>query len=932
MYDKIGPEDITVQIESSSENNVIPDGIAVSRGIYDEPLYAGSSAVTPGGADKVGNVATTASWADMTGLAVRSGYPSTTINSNKYLVVGQSGSIIVSVAAKFSPQNASYYNGWMSLSFTNYYSRGYIRILKNDIVIASASGTTSVTLNKVTNVLAGDKISIQFKGSKATSSSSFPTLYAEGTNFVFNNYDNSSIDFEEDMVYGTDKGFFDDAWGRYVSSTHLKSGLPQAVSGAIMIDDDNDGEDSRGYLELSRGNAAGPILAQTRHPIPVFPSSKVNFSGVFRVRQTGSKDEQTTSGIFTGLRVRFSIWGVGISKDEYGVESLRSQELMFYQVTLQAAQTEGTSFMEYTLPTISDATVPATGVDYVFFTCSLVQDQEEHYSAGTFIDKKATATAQDGNRRALPPPASTFSMRYFGWSHTNPLKLTIKPPTTMRKTTTHPLSRTEVAYKNTEAEFFTNVKTGAQLTFFGMPGATAAINVYNYNDGVQGTLIGSFSALANERKTVTINPTGAGGIRVVKSGANDIFVESVVNATSDTLTQIKTRQRVINLLDINSDISKISVLREEGDTCSITIDLDSDDLDPLISDTLHVGKIIRFVGRHYGVGDPVRPGSWVGEANYTTVFTGIIKQIKTEYDYEDNPIIQVIAYDANDLLERTKSGLSFNAYEKYIPILNRMGISAVMANGFDVGGAYKELKTNEKFVYRPSAHGDFSLAAGLEMTRNTNKGYVLVSKDNKLKYFSELPTTSVLTFTDGTGTGDISYGKLVKKSDTSAVVNKLELNENTLDDDDYKNRSFKQENGPPSDFRYVATKKRTATFNNEDSIRLYGEFSRSFDVIRGDGDLKKLYRGDIGEGFDEWASSFLADRGVPQIQIHEFTVPIKSSDDIRKVCQLELLDMVSIIYKGETYNLRIREIEHTVRPGKWFVVFKFTPQNEMTMW
>lgn len=929
MFDKIGPEDITVQVEIDSSDNSIPEGIAVSSGVYDIPLYAGTTPVTQMGMNKSGNLTTNDTWTDVTGWVARSGYPSTVIDANKSLVVGQSGSVIISVAANFSPENSTSI-GWFTLY--TYRSRGFVRILKNDIVIASGSGTTLVTLNKVTNVIAGDKIKIQVKGAKASSFSDYPTLQGTNSNLVFHNYDNSAIDFEEDMVYGSDKGFFDDTWGRYVSSTYLKKGLPQAISGAITLDDDNDGENSRGSLELSRGNAAGPILAQTRHPIPVFPSSKVNFAGVFRVRQTGSKDEQTESGIFTGLRVRFSIWGVGLLKDEYGVETLQSQELMFYQVTLQSAQSESTSMIEYTLPTISDATVPATGVDYIFFTVSLVQDQEEHYSAGTFTDKKSGPTVKDGNKGPVAPPASTSSMKYFGWSHTNPLVLTIKPPTTMRRVTTHPLSRTEVAYKNTEAEFFTNVKTGAQLTFFGMPGASAAINVYNYNDGAQGTLIGSFSALANERKTVTINPTGDGGIRVVKSGANDVFVESIVNPVSDTLSQIKTRQKITNFLSINSDITKISVLREEGDTCSITIDFDSDDLDPLVSSTLSIGKTIRFIGRHYGVGDLSRPESWVGEANYTTIFTGVIKQVKTEYDYEDNPIIQVIAYDANDQLERSKVGVAFDTFEKYIPILNRMGISALTNSGFDVGGVYKEFPQNSKYVYRPSAHGDFSLAAGIEMTRNTNKSYVIVTRSNSLKMFSEISETPVLTFTDGTDVGDISYGKLVKKQDTNAIVNKLDLNENALDAKDYKERSFGQESGPPSDFRYVATKKRTATFHNEESAKLYGEFARSFDVIRGDGDLKKLYRSDLGESFQEWADSFLATHGTPQLQIHEFTIPMKNSNDIRMISQLELLDLVTVIYKGETYNLRIREIEHTVRPGKWFVVLKFTPQNEMTTW
>jgi hypothetical protein len=225
-----------------------------------------------------------------------------------------------------------------------------------------------------------------------------------------------------------------------------------------------------------------------------------------------------------------------------------------------------------------------------------------------------------------------------------------------------------------------------------------------------------------------------------------------------------------------------------------------------------------------------------------------------------------------------------------------------------------------------------TLAKALEMTRNTNKSYVFVNKDNQVILANSLPTEPKLIFTDGTAPGDISYGKISKKQDTKNIVNVLDLKESSLDPEDYKSRELSSDDGPPKDFKYVQTRTRTANYSREESIQAYGKFSKAFDVIRGDGELKKLYRGNVGDSFEGWADSFLSEHLEPALQIHEFTVPLKNSDQIRMISDLEILDMVAVIYKGESYNIRIKEIEHTVVPGKWFVVLKFSPTNEMTMW
>lgn len=921
MYEKITGQDVTVQIESASADNWIPEGIAVSQGIYDLPIVTNPAAMTPMGMNKSGSFALTNAYQDITGWSAMGSLSGTVITGNKALVVAETGSIMIQASVSFS-------GGFFGF---NLWSSGMVRIILNNEIIATKQGRSNVTLRKVVNVAAGDQIYIQAKGVRQNSFTDYPTISASGTKVEFSGYDQSAIDFEEGMAYAGDVGFYDDTWGRYVSSTHLKRGLPMTTAGEIEVDATTTGDgagnyytDESAYIYLSRGSASGPILAQTRVPMSVYEGSKVNWEGIFRVRRTGSKDEQTDDGVLTGLNVRFSIWGVGIVTDEYGVDSVQSQEIMFYQATLQSANSESEIMIEYTLPTLPDATVPE-GVDSIFFTCSLVQVESELYSAGTFTTKKKSQ-----NQGPTPPPTSTAEMKYFGWKHTNPLKLKVAPPSTVRRVTTHPLSRTGVAYKNPSV--FTNVKANAKITFFGFPGTGCTVDVYNYNTttSTRGTLIGSYSVAANATSTVTISPgSGVTAIELVKNGANDVYVESVLNETSDTLTTLKTQIRESTFTTINDDIAKISIISEEGDTGTATIDFCSATLDPFTSTVLDAGKVIRILGRHYGAGNQVKPAGWTGEAEYGTIFTGVVMEITTEYDYNEEPIIQVICYNAGDALEKSKPGVAFDTYEKYIPFLNKLGISAKI-NGMDIGGGRGEMP--DKFQFSPSSYGEYELAKSLHMTRNTNKGYVFVNRYNQLEYLSEPKTTTPFVFTDGTASGDISYGQISKKRKSKQIVNQVELNENTLDAEDFIDTSIGGEDGPPADIRYPSERKRTATFRNEESVQEFGEISKQFDVVRGDGDLRRLYRNDLGEGFKQWADVLLDQNASPSLEIEDISVPVKGSDDIRKLSGLDLLDPVQVIYKGTTYTTKIREIEHTIIPGKWFVEYKFSTNGDKTMW
>lgn len=903
MADGIDRRHISVQIEDSHEDNYVVDGIANSYGRYNLPLFVTPVVINPMKANKYGNQSLGDGEIKITGWSVASGFTSTNIVNNA-LVATQTGKVRI------------VFKSSISVSFASV--RFQIKV--NGKVVQAGSGSGSIS--KVILLSAGDIIEVY--ATKAWHQTGWwlfsrppavATVNASGTSLAIEDYVETDFDFEEDMVYGAENGWYDDAWGRYVSPTYNKSGLPFVTEAAVSTN-------SQGFntIYLTRGSVSGPILAQSRYPIPVIAGSKVNFSGNFRVRKTGSKDEQTASGTKTGINVRFSLWCIGLTIDEYGVESIEPIEVMFYMSTLQAASSSDESMMEYTLPTIPDATIPA-GMTGMYFTCSLVYTADSSYGAGTFSSK---TSAKD---TATNPPKSPGEMRYFGWSNANPLKIKVELPSTMNKVTEHPLSRTGFAFRG--RKLFQNVKPGASITFFGFPGAASTINIYNYN-GAKQDLIGTFSSVANTANTVTVNPSGS-DIWIESTG--DYFIESVSNPSSRSFTSMSNQIAKKTYSNIDADITKISIKREEAGTTSATIDFSSENMDPSVESSLlrnSLGKEIRILGLHYGDDYTDRPAGWSGDPLFDELLVGKISKTTAKYDYKNEPIVQVIVQSGQDRMSRMKTGAAFYDFSKYGQYFNRSGMD-VLYRDFNWGGPVRA--SLDKYLLEPEAHGDFTFLDALVMTRNSNKMYFYVNAKNQLIITDTLSHTGVHLSDDpvDTATDSIGYGKYTRKSDTQNVINQIITDEKALDTEDYKDRSLSADR-PPDDLRYPSVKSQSGTHINEESANMIGTQSKTFPVIRRVESMHDLFYGKIGPGYKEWANELLSVLSNFDASIDEVNIPVRNNWHVYKVSQIDLLGYVTIKNKGTEEELKVRAIEHTIIPGKWFCTLSFAPNNQATYW
>lgn len=902
MSTNIDGNDITVQVLSTQTDRSVYNGIATSNGRYDLDLYPVATIVPTQKINKVGDVSLTTSFQKITGWAVDSAFPGSVMEDGGIKSTSV-GSVMFAARIKTTAN-------WSSVR---------VQLRLNGEVIHETAVSGTATVSKVLYLNANDIITVWAKRTGATSGwwigiapSSSANIVASDTYLKIEDYADEGIDFEKDMVYGQDIGWYDDSWGRYVSPSYLKTGLPFVTELAVTTS-------SSGYTTsyLSRGSVSGPILAQTRSPIPVFPGSKVNFKGTFRVRQTGTKDEKNAAGATTGLNVRFSLWGIGVKTDEYGIETIYPHELMFYMATLQAAGAQTENIIEYVLPTIPDATVPED-VTGMFFTCSLVQTNGMTYGAGTFTSR------QQQNQGQSVPPKSSAEMRYFGWSHTAPLEIMIDTSEVLFPVTKHPVSHTGVAFKN--RKFFEGTDQQTEVVFFGYPDQGATVNIYDYNAETmtRGGILGSFYAAPGERKVVTVNPTSD---TIELASLNDYFVESVQNVEFHELNTVKTRFKTENYVDVIADISKISILREEASTGSATIDFSTVDLDPAQNDLLRVGKKVRVLARHYGEGNKTKPSGWTGEALFTEIYTGTIRKVTGTYDYRDEPVVQIVAYDALDRFDRLETRAAFDVFEKYGPYFSRTGVNCVV-EGYDWGGPNQAMP-NEALL-TPAATGDITLLQALLMTRNTNKMYLHVDAKNRVIIDRNFRETNIL-FSDVAGQGDISFGKTEEKTDSENVVNQIITNEHLLDEKEYKDRSLSADR-PPEDLRYPATKRQSGTYDRLESSREIGVMSKTFDVVRRVDSLRDLYDGKIGPGFKAWAEELLDALSNTDPSIRSFNVPIKNSHEIYVLSSLDLMDRVDILFKGGTRRATIRGIEHTITPGRWFSKISFAHKDPGTYW
>ena len=926
-----GFNSVQVQIEAAREDVAVPDGIAISNGMYDKDLSYDlpPTAKTPMGMNKNGNqTLENKVWTDITNWTIRSGFPGTVITNNGLVVAeAQRANISVNLNYLF-PSNSG--NGMVGI-------HNAIRIVINGSVVKETTPERIISPKTgfTTDLNVGDVIKIQLWTNFWRFNSGFSTTYlsailnASLSYVTFAPAKTGVVDFQNDLVFAEETKFIEKDNAIYVMPDGSKKTLPMTGAtsnwtgststnvqvtkpfGENYITAVSVSATPTGSSTISQTTSVnlGPVLAQSKIPYPVSEGMLVNMSGTLYVRRSGNQERTEDDGA-TGLMVRFALWGKGKESDEYGENDV-DIELMWYQAELQNSNlNQSRTTMSYSLPEVEDVVIPPN-IEKVYFTAALKQTVGDTYASASFE-----------NPVKLGSPSA-----YFGTPYSDPLVIKIQLPSLEQNTYKHPLSTTGVAFKN--RKYFDHMQSPKSLTFF-FYNSAVSLDIYRSSNMVRGALIGSYGASPGERKTVVVE-SDTGQIELVSSAP--YWVESVKAIEYDTLNETQTTLERIEWTDVSEPLSNISATRSEYELSKMQLAFVSDDL--ANSDLLVPGKRVRLLINHYGnstvptsvYGDTYSPS--YAEPSYNVAFTGMIRDYRVKYDYKNRPYIEVVVEDAHRTLTDSKGHYLYDLPMEYAPMLNGLGQSAVI-DGVEVSGPWKAKTDSSK--NQPSAFSDgLPVGRSLEAMRNTNKGFIFVDRMNKIQYTSSLNQDIKLVLSDSYSRSDISYSRLDKGTDTQSVINQVEPNEYKLDLDELDERTVSSE--VPAKVESIQSMTQIAQWwYDQASIKAYGERKESFDVVRGTGNAEDIRVKQLGPGFHDWADEIMDDYVLAKNRVSRVMIIPDNFNDLKRLSELEIFDAIKILWKNEQHVCFIRKMEWTVVDNHVRLELYFARESSGVAW
>lgn len=642
---------------------------------------------------------------------------------------------------------------------------------------------------------------------------------------------------------------------------------------------------------------AGPIIAQTKMPIPVRPGMKVSLAGTFRAKSTQTL-ELDEDGNETGLSIDVAVYGLGTDVDEYGAETDLTVRLWGHSALLQSNNV-ALNRIERTIPPLPPATIPV-GVDRVVVVVS------------TFAN--TTGTPISGNWALhrdlllnILPYAGFFSLPKIG-SGSDVLRLFLTPPAGEIPTYPNPNSATGYAFRDRPT--IMSVPADAEIVVVAAPGATSLTAVTVRDGTASGPVVATINVPVGGRVVRPV--TCATGSLTITASSGSAWIESIRAREFDTEHLTQTRLHRIEWADVLGPVNKIAPALREADLGITTVRFVSD----TIADAITPGKSLRVVGRHPG--------------GHTVVATGTIRNRRIVHAFRREAQLEVQVTDDYPVLGAQTCPAVYDQLHEYGNILTQVG-AHIVVDDVDYTGPPGPLPAG--WDYFPSYYNpNLSLLDALTMTRNTNKAFLFVDRHNRIRLRHTLDDTYALVVSDEPGEGDMSYGRDIEfGSDTDAIVNTIAVTEHLLDRRDYIERTIGT-GPPPQQFDQIASRRRSIDYRRESSIRAVGQARRSFDVVRGTGSWEDIRNDRFGPSFEEWAAGILDELAVDRTAPRSLRLIVEGPDDVAKVARLQPLDAILIWRRGTPYSVRIRQLEHTISPDRWFVDLEFGIRPDQTHW
>lgn len=655
---------------------------------------------------------------------------------------------------------------------------------------------------------------------------------------------------------------------------------------AWVISVNSDGEDQKA-MDL------GPVLAQTRTPIPVHPGMKVNWGGQFRLRKTGLHNVGN-SGTIGGIAVRVAIWGTGLLVDEYGVETEIKIELLAWQNLWQpyVPFVAPNGYVTLTLPAVSDAVVPAN-VDRVYLSITLIHTTDDLPHTGQY--QSFYWVPLDTDFLSVPDAA--------------PVTLYVRKPELVNWTEPNSLSSTGYAFPS--RKFFANVPTDAEVVLVATTATYQSVQIWEWTGTERGPRLATVDLPAGGRVVVPISSI-TGQIEIHCGGPWG--VERVTARSYWSLAAEQNHLYRSTFTDIIDEVSTIVSEAIEADLSILTVRFASD----TISDTVRAGRRVRLIAKH--------------SAGQTQVFAGVVRGRKVVNSYGRPDQVEIIVHSAHGPLGQVDCPVAYDRLTEYALMVHAAGIPVVI-DGVDYTGPPRRLPDGWDYFPSYAADGGQTMVDSLIMARNTQKAFLYVDRLDRVQLRSVLPATVVADLSDVPGQGDMSYSidNFQSGGDTGSVINAVAVQEHLLDRENYVERVLARE-VPPVMFGDIESKTRTVEYRRDSSIELYGLNRRKFDVVRGTGDWSDIVADKFGVPFAAWASSILDAYESDSPTVDKLRLTVTSDVELQLIAGLQVLDAVVVRFRGVSTVRRIRRLDHRIAPNKWTVDVDFTTGPQQAHW
>jgi hypothetical protein len=382
----------------------------------------------------------------------------------------------------------------------------------------------------------------------------------------------------------------------------------------------------------------------------------------------------------------------------------------------------------------------------------------------------------------------------------------------------------------------------------------------------------------------------------------------------ETRTQEQTRLHRFDYEDVTGDVASIRTEKIEADLGVQSIRFVSDTISPKVV----AGKRVRVLALH-------RDGT------FTTIVAGTVRTRRIVEDGRHRSQVEIGVHDSHGKLGSTECGVAFAGLAEYAPVLNRIGIPTTI-DGDNVtgpsrplpawGGAFPAYRTDK-----------LSVRDALIMTRNRVKGFMRLTRRDRLEVLSALPAGIALDVSDIPDEGDMSYSVNAEfGTDTADLINQVSVMEHLLDSEDF-DRSTGNED-PPMQFGYMKGRTQTAQYRRPAAIEAYGLAAKMFPVVRGSGTWADIEAGNYGSSFAAWAAAILDAYSIERSGPKSITLPVGTDTQRRLVSKLEVLDAVVVRFRGQAFVRHIRRISHEIDPatGRWKVQLRFDVTGDQVYW